>query len=194
MFCDKVSLLEKIFMYKLYHERNADRREFLKTGIFFDLATIKNSEMNRIFGLISIFIFAFSSCDYSSSFSSSILSSSIADEVDHSYSEIALQKISWESIFINVKASYFVYFYSLTCAHCQALKNKIIEYGLNHDDLFFCEASELVVIKKNVDSTIGATSIEGMAILGYPSLIAIDCAVCVSNLAGNDSICVKLNL
>ena len=89
---------------------------------------------------------------------------------------------------------YQIYFYSLTCAHCKNLKNKVIEYALKNDNFFFIEASEKVAIVEDVSFTIGSTSISEMGILGYPSLVKIEQKVCVFNVAGESEIISKLNL
>lgn len=150
--------------------------------------------MNKTIYLFLSAAFALTGCEQSPSFFPSKPSSSISEIVEHDYKEIASKKIDWNDMFNQGQNGYYIYFYSLTCAHCKNLKNKMIEYALKNDDLFFTEASEKVIILEDISKTIGSTSISTMGILGYPSLIKIEQKVCVFNVAGESEIISKLNL
>ncbi len=150
--------------------------------------------MNKNIYLIFPALFAIVGCDNSPIISDSNSTNPPTEIVEHDYREIASKKIGWDDMFNQGQNEYYIYFYSLTCAHCKNLKNLVIEYALKNDDLFFIEASEKIVIKNDVSDTIGATSVSEMGILGYPSLIKIDQKVCVFNVAGESEIISKLNL
>lgn len=120
--------------------------------------------------------------------------SEISHIINHNYSEINQYKISWKTTFSQAKTSYFVYFYSLTCSHCEQLKNDIIEYALKNENMYFCQNSEEVIITENVYSTIGISSYEHLSILGFPSLIYIENGILKSNIAGVPNIKIVLNL
>lgn len=149
--------------------------------------------MKKLMFLIFI-SFCLCSCAMEKGSSKSSSSSITSSEIEHSYSEIQNLKISWNSTFSYAKPYYFVYFYSLTCSHCASLKNRIIEYGLTHEDIYFCEDSSDVVIKENIDSTIGCKRVEDLAIKGFPSLIKIEDKVLKINVVGVDKICSVLSL
>lgn len=109
-------------------------------------------------------------------------------EIDHEYNEVDYMHIEWEEIFNGGSDPYYVYFYSITCSHCENLKNEIIEIALNRNDIFFVKASNKIVLKNDVIYTIGAGNIRDFAILGYPSLIKIENNICVKNVAGRTQI------
>ena len=109
-------------------------------------------------------------------------------EAEREYFEVDHITINWDNIFFENKDTYYVYIYSTNCSHCQELKNWIIDLALKRDDIFFVKGSNKNVIKTDVSGTIGATTIEQVAILGYPSLLKISNKTLVSNVAGNQRI------
>ena len=109
-------------------------------------------------------------------------------EIVHSYEEIKHLKIDWFEVFKQAKLDYFVYFYSLTCSHCNEIKNIVIDYALKHESIYFVEASEKVVISKNVEKSINSKNIEDLSIIGYPSLVEVNDLTCVKNIVGTNSI------
>ncbi len=109
-------------------------------------------------------------------------------EVNHDYVEISQFRIAWNETFDQELDEYFVYYFSMTCSHCQKLKNFIIEKALERGDIFFVEASADDVIKNSVISTFNSSSAEFLAILGYPSLVKISHKILVENVAGDDAI------
>lgn len=133
-------------------------------------------------------------CSTNTSSISSTISTSQTSEIQHDYSEIENKKISWNSTFFTAKTAYFVYFYSLSCSHCAHLKNRIIDYGLSHDNIYFCQDSKDTKLQENVDATIGISSSDKLAIRGFPSLIKIENLTLKMNVAGEESICSILSL
>ena len=110
------------------------------------------------------------------------------EEIEHDYDEISDKEITWEEMFMIEKAQYLIYFYSPTCSHCKEIKNEIIDYALSKDNFYFLRYSDDVIIAPEIKSTIGATSIDEVAILGTPSLIEIIDGVLSSNIAGSKAI------
>ena len=47
--------------------------------------------------------------------------------IEHTYSEIQKYEIKWDEMFGVERTDYYIYFYSLSCSHCEDLKNFIIE-------------------------------------------------------------------
>ena len=95
---------------------------------------------------------------------------------------------------VNYK-QYFVYFYSLGCHHCNELKNDIIEFALNgQEHIYFIQESIDFVISDNIDNTIGISSIENMAILGFPSLVYINNSRVMENIGGISKIRNRLKI
>lgn len=149
--------------------------------------------MKKLFALLFVLTSLIPSCDNNSS-SVSFISATIEPEITHSYNEIEDRKIKWKDVFFPSKTQYFVYFYSLTCSHCNQLKNKIIEYALVNENIYFVQDSEDVVIDKNVDQTIGINDVESLLIKGFPSLVQIDNKTITKNVAGINDIILILNL
>lgn len=145
------------------------------------------------FYYLVIFLSILKSCSLTS-ISVPCCDSEISHIINHDYSEINQYKISWKNTFSLAKTSYFVYFYSLTCSHCEQLKNEIIEYALVNQNIYFCQNSEEVVISENVSATIGISSYEYLSILGFPSLIYIENGTLKTNIAGVPNIKIVLNL
>lgn len=103
---------------------------------------------------------------------------------EHSYDEVKDKHVFYSDIFSIESNTYYVYFYSTTCSHCNNLKEFIISLALQRDDIYFVEASQEIVFLKSIEETIGLTSIEGFGILGYPSLIKIEEHIIKKNIAG----------
>ena len=136
-----------------------------------------------------------SSCVINNTKSTTINTKSTSYETIHDYSEISDKKINWNEMFsVNYK-QYFVYFYSLGCHHCNELKNDIIEFALNgQEHIYFIQESIDFVISDNIDNTIGISSIENMAILGFPSLVYINNSRVMENIGGISKIRNRLKI
>ena len=109
-------------------------------------------------------------------------------ETSHEYFEVENFYINWKDILVQNKDIYYVYIYSQTCSHCLDLKNWIIEKALERQDIFFMKGTNKDVIATDVSNTIGITSIENLAILGYPTMLKIQDKTLVKNEAGNSKI------
>lgn len=116
------------------------------------------------------------------------VSNIIIPDADHEYFEVEKYFINWESIFKENIDTYYVYNYSTNCNHCQELKNWIIETALTRGDIYFVKGSNKDVIRNDVSDTIGATNVNQVAIMGYPTLLKIDHKILVKNVAGNSKI------
>ena len=110
------------------------------------------------------------------------------EKTEHDYEEIENREIGWNDLFSIGIPQYFVYFYSPYCSHCKEIKDSIIEYALQDERMYFVKFSDEVIVAPDVENTIGATSIEDVAILGTPSLIEITNHTVTTNLAGSKAI------
>lgn len=110
--------------------------------------------------------------------------SSYTSVENYSYSDVKDKEILYSNIFGVESNSYYVYFYSRTCSHCNDFKSFIIPKIIERSDIYLVEASEQVTIVEDVSITIGVSSIENFGILGYPSLVKIDEKVVSKNIAG----------
>lgn len=112
----------------------------------------------------------------------------VAISIEHSYLEIEKFEITWSTIFDVGKSNYYVYFYSLTCSHCEDLKNFIIEQAQKREDIFFVKSSSKDQITNDPNLSINAENPGEIWILGYPTLLKIDEKKCSKNLAGTSQI------
>jgi len=124
----------------------------------------------------------------------SSLGTTSSSEMSHDYSEISNMRIDWDEIFDQKDDSYYVYIYSRTCSHCVSIKNKMIKYALTNNGIYFVEDSEKIVIKNDINYTIGLSSAEKLAILGFPSLLKITKKILTKNIAGTEKIINELKL
>ena len=104
--------------------------------------------------------------------------------VDHDYTEIQEYELMWETMFDVESPSYYVYFYSLTCNHCEELKNYIIEKALSLENIYFVKGSSKDQIGNDPNKSKYAENPVDIWILGYPSLLQITNHKCLKNLAG----------
>lgn len=141
-----------------------------------------------------LFISIFPSCSIASNSIKSNSDSSIDESINHSYKEIENKKIIWNCMIFEANSPYYIYFYSLNCAHCNQIKNKIIEYALKYENIYFIEDSKDILFGDDIDSTIGESRPEDIYIKGFPSLIEIESKKCVLNIYGNNQIINKLIL
>ncbi len=110
------------------------------------------------------------------------------------YNDIKDKMIFWSNIFGINSDAYYVYIFSKNCNHCANLKPFILEKAVKRDDIYFVEANEEIVFAKDVSTTIGLTSIEGLGIIGYPTLLKIESKVLTKNLAGESLIRSELSI
>ena len=113
--------------------------------------------------------------------------------VQHEYSEVSDYELTRETIFDVDETKYYVYFFSLTCSHCEELKNFIIEKALNRGDIYFVKGTSKDQITNDPKKSIGAENPGDIWILGYPSLLKISNQKCSKNLAGISQIKSELN-
>ena len=110
------------------------------------------------------------------------------------YNDVKDKMIFWSNIFGINSDAYYVYIFSKSCNHCANLKPFILEEAVERGDIYFVEANEEIVFVKDVSTTIGLTSIEGLGIIGYPTLLKIESKVLTKNLAGESLIRSELSI
>ena len=113
-------------------------------------------------------------------------SESQADVFD--YDIIKDKEILWNDLLIQEKESYSVYIYSLTCGHCNEIKQEIISYALNHDDFYIVEYNKNIPICDGQEEQGEKDKLEDICIFGTPSLLSINSGVLVKNIAGSKAI------
>lgn len=115
-------------------------------------------------------------CDGIASISKNDISILIPSNISaHEYDEIADYTIGFTEIFeVNI-AEYYVYFYSPVCAHCTSIKDYVIHYALNAQNFRFIspDTTNAVPTTTNINSNLGATTINDIRITGYPCMFKI---------------------
>jgi len=107
----------------------------------------------------------------------------------HRYEEVASKTIVWEELFDVALSNYFVYLYSPYCGHCLSIQNLVVQYAFcGEKEIRFVVASEDVRLGQNIELTMGASTVEQVWILGYPSLLTISQRRLVANIAGTANI------
>lgn len=110
------------------------------------------------------------------------------------YKDVKDKMIFWSNIFGIDSDNYYVYIFSKSCNHCANLKPFILQKAVERDDIYFVEANEEIVFIKDVSTTIGLSSVDGLGIIGYPTLLKIEKKVLTKNLAGETSIRSELSI
>ncbi len=83
-------------------------------------------------------------------------------------------KILWSDIFIQEEEYYMVYFYRVTCAHCNELKEDILNYYfINKKRMYFVEVDDTAKYGSVGDLTL-ITCVEDFYIFGTPFLIEME--------------------
>ena len=108
------------------------------------------------------------------------------------YEDIALE---WKDLFLPAKSQYFVYIYSISCLHCERIKEDVLEaIDLNLDAFYLIHYTSEIQTKSNVSETIGKEKVEEVYILGTPTLLEISDHHIALNIAGENAILDYLQL
>ena len=111
---------------------------------------------------------------------------------ERSYSEVREYELTLETIFDVDSDSYYAYFYSSTCSHCQELKDFIIETALKRGDVYFIKSSSKDKFTTDPNLVINAENPRDIYILGYPTVLKIEDKKVTKNLVGNEEIIKEL--
>ena len=111
---------------------------------------------------------------------------------EHDYSEIEDRIIPWEDLFTKESNRYYCYVFSKTCSHCNEIKNNVIDYALKNDNFFFVEYGKHIPLTDDITATIGATSIDNVAIMGTPTLLGLINHTLIENIAGSKKVLEKI--
>ncbi|MGM9874098.1 MAG: hypothetical protein ACI31G_04195 [Bacilli bacterium] len=103
-------------------------------------------------------------------------SSLLNNAKNHSYEEVKDYFITFDEIFLKEEYSYYVYFFSYQCVHCNNIKNEVIEYALNENNerIYFIHfESDFPRCDDIHFSLVGINKIEDVCLVGTPSLLEI---------------------
>lgn len=119
-------------------------------------------------------------------------SSGIIYERNYDYTEITDKLILWDDALYMPINSYYVYFFSKTCSHCERMKNSIIPIIIEQQNFYACESARNHVISMDAENNVGKRDID-LTIRGYPTLIFVQQGILKLNIAGENKIIDYLN-
>ncbi len=118
----------------------------------------------------------------------------LSTSINYDYDMVSDYHISFQDILSQEDDEYFAYIYSKSCRHCMNIKNEVIEFALGgHYPLYFVTYSNEIKVTRDIDSTIGAKDVNDIAILGTPTLLQIENASLIMNVAGEEDVLDVLN-
>lgn len=108
---------------------------------------------------------------------------------EYDYDDAIEFKIAANQIFNLAKRGYYVYIYSLTCGHCNLIKQEILTYCLSEKyPTYLVEFQSDMKICSDVSFTYGISNYDDLYILGTPTLLEILDGKLITNIAGSSSI------
>lgn len=111
------------------------------------------------------------------------------------YSDYVDLQLEWKNLFLPAKSQYFVYIYSISCQHCNNIKQDVLTAVDEYRDWFYLiQYSSEIKTNSNVVDTIGKDLIEEVYILGTPTLLEISNHYVALNIAGEKDILSYLKL
>ena len=102
--------------------------------------------------------------------------------------------LEWKNLFSPAKSQYFVYIYSISCGHCNHIKEEVLSFvNMNKESFYLMEFEVEIPTKPNVADTLGKEKVEEIAILGTPTLLEVSNWTLSLNIAGEKEITNYLN-
>ncbi len=140
--------------------------------------------MRKIILFATLILIAFPSCQKSKQRNS-----------EYDYVDFDHLQIQWKDLFTQEESFYYVYFYSEQCYYCESFKSDFFDYISTSKNIFFLLSYQPEIpIKKDIDMTIGAESLDKMWFGGTPSLIYLENNVVKDNVLGVQNISSYLKL
>lgn len=112
-----------------------------------------------------------------------------SDLIYEDYNQLEEYQITWKDLFSQSNSEYFVYIYSLSCLHCQNIKEEVISFVIGEKyPTYLIEYTKDIPISNNVEDCIGTSSYVEVTIKGTPSLLQIKNGYLILNVAGSKEI------
>ena len=112
-----------------------------------------------------------------------------SDLIYEDYNQLEEYQITWRDLFSQSNSEYFVYIYSLSCLHCQNIKEEVISFVISEKyPTYLIEYTKDISISNNVEDCIGSSSYVDITIKGTPSLLQIKNGYLILNVAGSKEI------
>ena len=105
------------------------------------------------------------------------------------YSDFKDINLDWENLFSPAKSLYFVYIFSVSCGHCERIKQMVLEEIDEYRDIFYItEFKSQIPITTNAKETLGKEETKEISILGTPTLLGVTNKYLSLNIAGEKEI------
>ena len=109
------------------------------------------------------------------------------------YQVVVDNSIKWPEILNQEEKSYIIFFYSETCAYCHEMQSEIVDFAITCPlKTYFLDTNESQI---TIDSEkkIGVTNYEEASITGTPTILEVENATIIGNIAGIDDCLTRLN-
>ena len=112
----------------------------------------------------------------------------------YGYDRIEALIIPWEGLFDVGPDHYLALVFSKSCQHCLAIEDTVVRYALaeGNTPLFFIPATSEIPKGNDLSKTLGATSIEEVFIMGWPTLLELSSGILIDHRAGEKAVLEKL--
>jgi len=146
---------------------------------------------NKLSVLSSLFLITLCSC--------SLSGQSLNNESNHRFEDYQIvndNQINWQDVLMQEESNYFVFVYSETCSNCHDIQEEIVNFAVDKImPTYFVDTKKSgdVTISKDVDSSIGASKMDDVSILGTPSVLEVEDKIVIANIAGKENILSLLN-
>ena len=150
-----------------------------------------NVSMNLIRNICSLlFTVALISC-------SPVQNGSSSDSKENEDEIISQQAILWDDCLSQEEDRYLVFFHSSTCNQCHEIMGDVVSFAKsNITKTYFLNIDnqmDKVRTCSREDLTIGAESVDDLAILGTPTIIEVEDGMTIANVPGKDMCLTFLN-
>ncbi len=112
-----------------------------------------------------------------------------------SYDDYLDSSIVYEDMFSQKEDEYFVYIYSKSCSHCEAIKNDVLSF-LKEDivPVYLLRYTKDIRVNQDIELTIGVSDINDFYIAGTPTLVHIYEHCVLNNVVGEVDVINYINL
>ena len=101
--------------------------------------------------------------------------------------------IKWPDILNQEENKYIIFFYSETCAYCHEMQSEVVDFAITCPlKTYFLDTSE-TQIPIDPEKKIGVTNYEEASITGTPTILEVENATIIGNIAGIDDCLTYLN-
>ena len=110
------------------------------------------------------------------------------ESIQYDYQDVEDSHIIWDEL-LNFDDQYLVYIYSVTCGHCNQIKQDILSfYFLNKVTMYFVSYDKSIPVISSPETNIGKGNIEEIGIAGTPTLFEIKDKIIINCFTGTNEI------